>query len=259
MSSSKPSIAELRAVAQPASLVDRRSAEHWAGRLYMRWVSIRVTRHLVGTRATPNSLTLGMIAVGLVAAAAVTVPGVLTAVLAAALIQVYLLLDCVDGEVARWRRMTSAAGVYLDRLGHHVVEAALVLGLGVRASGGIGPDASWWIVAGAVGALLVVLSKLESDLVVVARAGAGLSTSAEQDPESQVASVRRLRRAIGRLPVHRLIGAIELSLLLVVGSVVDGARGDLWATRLLLASTVTVAAIVVVGHPLTILTSRRLR
>jgi prepilin signal peptidase PulO-like enzyme (type II secretory pathway) len=258
MSTSRPSIAELRAVTQ-AGIVERRSAEHWAGRLYMRRLSPYVTRVLVGTKVTPDALTLLMIVVGLVAAALVAVPTLVTAIVAAVAIQAYLLLDCVDGEVARWTRRTSAAGVYLDRLGHHVVEAAIVLALGFRAAGGVATEPSWWMVVGGVAALLVVLGKLESDLVTVARAGAGLPTQVETDPESRVGSVRSLRRALRFLPLHRLVGAVELSLLLGVAAVVDQVRGDLVATQILLVGTGAVALIVAVGHPLTILTSERLR
>jgi len=137
MPSSRPSIGELRAVTQ-AGIVERRSAEHWAGRLYMRPLSPYVTRELIRTPVTPDQLTVAMIVVGVVASVVVAWPGLLTAVVAALLIQLYLLLDCVDGEVARWHRRTSAGGVYLDRLGHHVVEGAFVVGLGFRAGGGPG-------------------------------------------------------------------------------------------------------------------------
>lgn len=258
MPTSRPSLTELRAVAQ-AGIVERRSAEHWAGRLYMRRVSLRVTRWLVTTSVTPDGLTLAMIGTGLVAAVVVGVPSSWAPLLAALLVQVYLLLDCVDGEVARWRRRTSAAGVYLDRLGHHVVEAALVLGVGVRASGGISSTASWWLVLGAVTALLVVVGKLESDLVTVARAGAGLPTDVETDPVSSVGSVRSLRRLLSYVPLHRLVGAVELSLALVVAGVIDAITGTLTATRVVLAATAAIALVVALGHPVTILTSRRLR
>lgn len=261
MSTSRPSIAELRAVAQ-AGVIERRSAEHWAGRLYMRAISAHVTRQLVTTRITPNTLTVGMIIVGLVAAVFVGLPSLWTAVVAAVLVQVYLLLDCVDGEVARWKRITSAAGVYLDRLGHHVVEGAIVLALGVRAASGPSTTPSWWVVLGAVTALLVILGKLESDLVVVARAGAGLPMGAQAtqaDPRSSVGSVRSLRRVFDFVPIHRLVGAIELSLLLVVAAVVDALRGDLLATQVLLVATAAVALLVALGHPVTILTSRKLK
>ncbi len=263
MSSARPSIAELRAVCQPGSLLERRSGEHWAGRLYMRRLSLHVTRWLVGTRATPNALTFAMIVVGLVAAAAVAWPGILTALVAVVLIQVYLLLDCVDGEVARWKQVSSAGGVYLDRLGHHVVEAAVVVGLGLRAAGGPSTEPSWWIVLGAVGALLVVLGKLETDLVTVARAGAGLSTSAggegSGDHRSRVGPVRRLRRVFDLLPVHRLIGAIELSLFVLAVAVVDAVLGTVVGTQVLVAAVAAVALVVALGHPVTILSSDRLK
>src|SRR5688572_27931734 len=77
-----------------------------------------------------------MIAVGILAAAVLTLPGVLAAVTAALLIQVQILLDCVDGELARWRQQFSPAGIYLDRLGHYLTETALPIALGIRADGG---------------------------------------------------------------------------------------------------------------------------
>jgi len=258
MPSSRPSIGELRAVTQ-AGIVERRSAEHWAGRLYMRPLSPYVTRELIRTPVTPDQLTVAMIVVGVVASVVVAWPGLLTAVVAALLIQVYLLLDCVDGEVARWHRRTSAGGVYLDRLGHHVVEGAFVVGLGFRAGGGPGTAPSWWFTLGAVAALLVVLGKLESDLVTVARAGAGLPTDRETDPVSRVGGIRSLRRLVAYVPIHRLVGVIELSLLAVAAAAIDAWRGDLLASQVLLAATGVVATVVALGHPVTILTSERLR
>ena len=131
---SKPSVAELRPVVHPEGVKDRRSGEHWAGRLYMREISLRWTRHLVNTRVTPNQLTGLMVVAGVAAGAALLVPGPAGALLAALLIQLYLLLDCVDGEVARWRKQTSVTGVYLDRVGHCEAEAVLLVGFRVRAA-----------------------------------------------------------------------------------------------------------------------------
>jgi hypothetical protein len=70
MSSSRPSIAELRQVTQPGSIMGRRSGEHWAGRLYMRRLSPYVTRLLVGAPVTPDALTILMIVIGLAGYAA---------------------------------------------------------------------------------------------------------------------------------------------------------------------------------------------
>jgi phosphatidylglycerophosphate synthase len=248
----------MRAVSQPETLMGRRSAEHWAGRLYMRRISLHVSRLLVPTRVTPNQLTLLMIVVGWLGALAAAFPGVATALGAALLIQGYLLLDCSDGEVARWRGATSALGVYLDRLGHYVVEAALLIALGVRAGGG--PTAlSGWTTLGVLGALLAVLSKAETDLVVVARAGAGLPATEEREALSRSGVLRGLRQLIAAVPFHRMIGAVELSLLLVVAAVVDAVTADLLGSRLLLVAAVATGAVVAAGHPVTIATSERLR
>jgi hypothetical protein len=259
VASSRPSLAELRAIVQPPELVTRRSAEHWAGRLYMRRISVHVTRWLVGTPITPNGLTVLMIVAGVLAAVALAFPGITTAVVAALLVQLYLLLDCVDGEVARWRRVTSAAGVFLDRLGHHVCEAAIVVGLGFRAAGGPSTTPSWWLVLGVASALLVVLGKLGTDLVVVARASAGLPHQTEGDPRSSIGSVRTLRRLFDLVPIHRLVGAIELTLAAVVAAVLDLLLGDLLASRALLVAVGLTAVAVAIGHPITIVTSRRLK
>src|SRR4051794_41603760 len=83
-------------------------------------------------------VTGGMILVGVVAAAVLTLPGLGAAVAVVALIHVQILLDCSDGELARWRRQFSPAGIYLDRFGHYLTETLLPIALGIRADGGWG-------------------------------------------------------------------------------------------------------------------------
>lgn len=258
MPSSSPSIAELRAVCQPQALVERRSAEHWAGRLYMRQISLHVTRRVLSSPVTPNGWTVVMIVVGVAGAALLAVPGVVTALLAALAIQLYLLLDCVDGEVARWRQATSAAGVYLDRLGHYTVEAAMLVGLGVRVDGGPG-SIGGATTLGLLAAVLHLLSKAETDLVAVARASSGLQTATEPEATSRVTTLRNMRQVFTVLPVHRILGAIELSLLAVVAAIVDAATASVIGSRALLVAAVAIGVVVAVGHPIMILTSQRLR
>jgi phosphatidylglycerophosphate synthase len=258
MPSSLPSITEMRPVCQPPALVGRRNAEHWAGRLYMRRLSLHVTRRVLPLPVTPNGWTVVMIIVGVAGAAILALPGVATALVAAIAVQVYLLLDCVDGEVARWRQTTSAAGVYLDRLGHYTVEAALLIGLGVRVDGGPGSYGGATTL-GLVAAVLALLSKAETDLVTVARASNGLPISGEIDPTSRVSPLRDVRRLFAAMPIHRILGAVELSLLAAGAAILDAATASTAGSRTLLVATVAVGAIVAAGHPVMILTSRRLR
>lgn len=250
---SAPSVAELRAVAQPQTTMDRRSGEHWAGLLYMRRLSIYATWLLAKTPITPNQVTGLMILSGVAAGAVLALPGIAAAVGAALLIQLYLLLDCSDGELARWTGRTSITGIYLDRVGHYFAEAALLIGLGFRASQTV-PD--WYTVLGFAAALGAILIKSETDLVDVARARSGLVAATETQAGQFVSHRLGLaRRIVGATRFHRLIQAVELSMIVVVAAVLD-----LWfpATRVLVVACAVVAAIQLVLHLVSILASRRL-
>jgi phosphatidylglycerophosphate synthase len=254
-------------VVHPPGVKDRRSGEHWAGRMYMREISLRWTRHLVATRITANQLTYLMVLAGVAAGAALLVPGVAGAVAAALLIQLYLLLDCVDGEVARWRATTSVTGVYLDRVGHYLAEAALLVGLGLRAAdlfGSQGPAPDWlWAFLGAVGALGAILIKAETDLVDVARSRAGLPAAADAAAAPRSAGLALARRAAAALRFHRLIGGVEASLLILAAAVLDllagQETGELFFTRLGVALLTAIALLQTVLHLVSVLASSRLR
>ncbi|HEX8122052.1 MAG TPA: CDP-alcohol phosphatidyltransferase family protein [Solirubrobacteraceae bacterium] len=245
MRTSRPSIAELRAATQPPSIFERNSGEHWAGRLYVRRFSPYLTRLLIRTPITPNGVTWLFILAGVAAAAALAVDGVLTAVAAVLLIQLQILLDCSDGELARWRGQSSPVGIYLDRLGHWITEAALPIALGIRVDEPV---------LGLVVAVLVLFVKGETALVHVARTEAGLGkvddTVAVAAPRTGVLAT--LRRSAGRLPFYRAFVAIEFTAIALVFAILD-------EERTLLVALVPIAAVTAAGHLLAILTSKRLR
>ncbi|MFH8617683.1 CDP-alcohol phosphatidyltransferase family protein [Streptomyces sp. NPDC017979] len=257
----RPSVAELRPVVHPEGVKDRRSGEHWAGRLYMREISLRVDPYLVNTRITPNQLTYLMVVVGVLGGAALLIPGLTGAVLAAVLFQVYLLLDCVDGEVARWRKQTSVTGVYLDRIGHYLCEAALLVGFGVRGADVFGDGrAEWlWAFLGTVAALGAILIKAETDLVDVARQRSGLSAVKDEASVPRSSGLALARRAAAALKFHRLVGGIEASLFILVAAVLDMIQGDLFFTRLGIAILAGIAVVQTLLHLVSILASSRLK
>jgi phosphatidylglycerophosphate synthase len=255
-----PTIAELREATQPASIFERNSGEHWAGRLYMRRLSPYLTRLLLRTPISANGVTGVMIGVGLAAAAVLSLPGVIPAVGAALLIQLQLLLDCADGEVARWRGQKSPLGVYLDRIGHWLTEAALPIALGVRADGGW-DELGTYTTLGLLVAVLVLLIKGESALVTVARAESGRPPAGDTRAVAapRATGLARLRRAAGVVPFFRAFVAVEATLLALAAAIVDAAAGDLAGSRALVVALVVVGAITAAGHLLAILTSSRLR
>src|SRR4051794_2211153 len=113
----------------------------------MRRVSPHLTRWLLRAGLSPNTVTALMIVDGLAAAALLSVPGLLPAIGAVLLIQLQLLLDCSDGEVARWRGVSSPKGIYLDRIAHYLTESLLPIALGIRADGGwhhLGGSCTQW-------------------------------------------------------------------------------------------------------------------
>jgi phosphatidylglycerophosphate synthase len=173
---------------------------------------------------------------------------------------VQLLLDCSDGELARWVQQRSAVGVYLDRIGHWLTEAALPIALGVRADGGW-DELGTYTTLGLVIAVLVLLIKGESALVTVARAESGLPPAADTRAVAapRASGLRRLRRAAGVFPFYRAFVAVEATLLALVAAIVDAVGGDLAGSRALVVALVVVTAITAVGHLLAILASNRLR
>jgi phosphatidylglycerophosphate synthase len=258
LSAGLPSVDQLRAICQPHVLIGDLSREHWMGRLYMRRISLHLTRQLIRTRITPDAVTWGMVVSGLVAALVLTIPSIWAVVGAFVLIQVQLLLDCSDGELARWRQQSSVRGVYLDRIGHYTTDAALIIGLGVHVDGGLRSIGGWTAV-GLLAAVLALIVRVETDLVHVSRSAAKLPR-VETDavaPRSQ--GVRRLRRIAYAIPVNRLLLSWDLSVVVLVVAVIDQVLGTPVGLQILLVTLVGVGVISVIGHLATILASDRLR
>jgi hypothetical protein len=278
---SGPSIAELRRVAQPEHVRSRAAAEHWVAHAYLRQISPYLTRPLLSLGLSANQVTWLMITSAALAAVATTWAGLAGAVLAAVLVQLQMLFDCSDGEVARWRGTSSPVGVYLDRVGHYIAECGIALALGIRVATGGGWGSSpaivdagdgWWagllgtladpaLFLGALLALLVALNKVENDLVHVSRGQAGMPAmkDAEQVRVPTAGAVRTLRRAAKIVPFHRVFHSVELSLLILVAALADLVLSDHAATNVLLPALFVAALVTVVGHLVAVLSSARLR
>jgi phosphatidylglycerophosphate synthase len=207
---------------------------------------------------SPNAVTAAFIACGIAAGVVIAVGGLASAVGGALLIQAYLLLDCSDGELARWSKRTSAAGIYLDGVGHYLAEAALLAGLGVRAQGELTVSGRY-VSAGLAAAVAAMLVKAETDNVVVARAKAGLTggpgDAALAPRRGGLAAARRLASV---LRVHRITHAVELSLLILLAAIADELRGGLLATRVLVVACLVVSVVMIAAHLVAIVASRRL-
>ncbi|MFF1470215.1 CDP-alcohol phosphatidyltransferase family protein [Streptomyces mirabilis] len=251
----KVQLEELREVIHPAGKLESR-AEHWAGRLYMRSLSLRVTRLMLGTRVSPNQITTVMVFAGVLSGVALVVPGLGGAVLSVLFMQLYLLLDCVDGEVARWRRQFSPLGVYLDRLGAYLADAAVMVGMGIRAAE---LGLNLYLVAGLAAATGVLLLKSSSDLVHVARSDSGMQKATDQSVVPRSSGLARVRRLTSAVGLHRLVNGIECTILLLVTAIVDLALGDLTATKIATVAVTAIVWLLVPAHIVSIVASSRLK
>jgi phosphatidylglycerophosphate synthase len=245
-----PSIAELRAETQPEWLLARPSAEHWAGRLYMRRVSPYATRLVLATPLPANAVTAAMIPAGLLGALCLTFSGIWGPILTVLLCQLQLLLDCVDGEVARWRKTFSPLGVYLDQLGHYSTEAALPAALGIRADGGW-DSIGGWTALGLLTSVLILFLKAETHLISYA-----LGRSQSTTEPTGASGARRLPSI---LPAVRPFHAVEASLLMLAAAVLDTGTDSLDWSRGLSIALAAFALVAVVGHLGAIVASGRLR
>jgi phosphatidylglycerophosphate synthase len=248
-----PSIDELRARAQPAAVLGRPNAEHWMGR-WLRRYSIYATRAALRLGISANATTGLMIVVGLAAAAAFSTPG-LWALLGVVGIQLYLLLDCTDGEIARWNGSESAVGVYLDRLGHYLVESAIPIAVGLRLSGW---EADEWLVLGMATAIAILLSKSETDLVDMARHQSGMPKMQDTARTMRPKGLAAGRRLAALLPFHRIVHAVEASLILAVAIIADRVGNTDAFTQGVLIALAVAAIVTALLHLVSVLSSTRL-
>ncbi|KQO63169.1 transferase [Curtobacterium sp. Leaf261] len=256
-------MAELRAVAQPDEVRSRANAEHWTASLYLRDISPYLTWMLLKTRVSANQVTGIMILVGWSTAAALLIPGIIGAVIALVLGQLQMLVDCSDGEVARWRGTRSPAGVFLDKVGHYTTESLIPIALGVRAATWPIHGGDWlWTTIGTALALVIVLNKALNDMVHVARANAGLAKLVDKRDASTAPSGRRLaslRRVAKFLPFHRLYHSVELTMIAVVFAILGLVIGSPLADRILVGVLLPLSVLALAGHFVAIISSRRVR
>jgi phosphatidylglycerophosphate synthase len=254
----RPTMDQVKADGQPRWVVERVNDEHLFGRLYMRKLSPRATWVFARLGFSPNAVTLAFIISGVAAGVIIAFGGLATAIVGAVLVQFALLCDCADGELARLTKRTSAGGVYLDRVGHYLCEAAMLTGLGVRAQGHLTTSGPY-VTAGLFAALLAMIVKAETDNVIIARAVHGLPAGHDDEAlQPRGTGLALVRRAASMLKVHRIIQQIELSVLVVLAAIADSIRGDLLATRVLLVACLVIAALMAVAHLVAIMASRRL-
>jgi phosphatidylglycerophosphate synthase len=203
-------------------------------RLYLRRLSAPITAALLRTSVTPNQVTAAFVALGLVGGLLQIEQEVRAISIAGALVlQLCLVVDCVDGDIARARRLYSVRGPYLDMVGHRLIHAVLFFSIGLglyRRSG----EACWLVEAagasfGELAFTLVLYAKWRALLDypdLLRRELERIERAPAEDRKALKAALGR-RAAIHPLvwPYHIVFGIDYPGVLLaavLVGAAVDG-------------------------------------
>lgn len=120
-------LSELEAECQK---LDHHRLGNWMARHVSRPLALRITQVVAPWGIGANAVTLCALLCALAGAAAFAAGNIWTWVIGAALLQIWYLLDHVDGQLARLRKTESLDGVALDYLMHHGVNFAVPLGIG---------------------------------------------------------------------------------------------------------------------------------
>ena len=154
---SRPTLAQLEPLCQKP---DFRTSGNWMARRISRPAALRITWVVAPCGFSAHAATLAAAAIALAAACCFgvgTAGGFLTGAL---LLQLWYLLDHVDGQLARLNGSSSLDGIQLDYLMHHVVNLAVPIGLGYGIARN---DGEPWLLLGFAFALGLLLLGLAND------------------------------------------------------------------------------------------------
>jgi phosphatidylglycerophosphate synthase len=118
-----------------------KDTEGFMSRHVERRISLAITRRLVGTRITPNQMTLVSLTIGLLGAPFFLSAEPLLQIVGSLLFLTHSILDGCDGELARLKFQESASGARLDFWGDNLVHVAV---FGCMAGGWAMAEASLW-------------------------------------------------------------------------------------------------------------------
>jgi len=259
-----PTIAQLREITQPPVVTRRAAAEHWAGSLYLRKFSPYFTRVFIKVSMSANAVTWLMILSGFLAAVMVLIPGLWGLFLPVFFTQLQMLIDCCDGEVARWNQKFSPLGTFLDKLGHYIAEASIAIAFGLKAAGySFGVTSIQWEYAflGTLLAVLILFNKGMNDAVHVARAFSGLEKLADVKGMnlSNKSLLRSIRKVVSYFPVHRIFHSIEMTLFIALIGIAGSLFGVENIFQLGLVFALIVATLSTPLHVAAIITSNKLK
>lgn len=93
----------------------------WYAKYVIRHLSLRITRLLLPTGISANQTTLIAIIIGVMACFLIGTGSIVYSILGVALLQLSYIFDCIDGEIARYRKESSVNGIFIDFIAHEIL------------------------------------------------------------------------------------------------------------------------------------------
>jgi hypothetical protein len=203
---------------------DHRRVGNWMARRLTRPLALRVTGLVLPWGVSAHMATFAAWAVALGAVACLGCGTMSGWIAGAILLQVWYLLDHVDGQLARYLGTESLDGAALDYLMHHTVNLLVPIGIGWGAAAG---GARWWLLLGmawGVALLLIALvndvrykafikrlKRLRGELRVIGGSGGRPSPPASLPARPLAAAAWLIRKACEPHVIMNLLGLIALT------------------------------------------------
>lgn len=139
-----PPIKELKIAIQP----NPKQETVWYAKAIIRKISIYFTWLLLQFKTTANQATFIQGFLGFTGSVLLATGGRDWAPVALIIIQIGYIFDCIDGEIARFRKTTNVNGVFFDSLIHAIVIPTMFAGLTLYSY--FLTDQSWLLIAGVI-------------------------------------------------------------------------------------------------------------
>ena len=140
----------------------RKNCDTWYGLHFARRISIYITYLFIKMRIHAMGATTIFLLNGIAATLLFSFGGKINFLIGVLLLQLWYVMDHVDGEIARYHEETSLTGMYYDELVHYIVHPVVFFGIGIglfREKGEM-----IYIVSGMLAGLSIMLLSLIVDI-----------------------------------------------------------------------------------------------
>ncbi len=180
--------------------VKKNSKSSWWVKLWVRRASFLFTYLFINLGFSSNAVTALSIFVTLAGCVCFAISTNACVIAAVILINLWLILDCVDGNIARCMKQKKRYGEFVDAMGGYFTVAFVYLAMGICAfhRGGVifGVSCEWIFIAGAVSSICDILARLIYTNYCIFNQTDGISE--EKNQQENKRSINYLRKRVSK-------------------------------------------------------------